>query len=225
MDVIGPRGRHLEEPPPPAQIQPRHRDDNVADSVRLLEAAAGLVSDDTGMAIDVRAAAQSPGQAQLELPLHYSRGGAGRQALPAVRVHLTFDEPVLFRPETLIVSPTYAGLESFQITAYSLLEIAAEKLRALLQQQEKWPRPRDLYDLWFILCERSEPIVGTQLHALFELKCAVRDVRPDVSRLTSATLKEWNREAWITQLAPMMKAAPDYDRVWADWLRTSAGLR
>jgi predicted nucleotidyltransferase component of viral defense system len=108
--------------------------------------------------------------------------------------------------------------------AYSLLEIAAEKLRVLLQQQEKWPRPRDLYDLWFILCERSEPMDGTQLQALFERKCEVRGVRPDVSLLTSATLKEWNRAAWTTQLVPMVKAAPDYDRVWADWVRAWAAL-
>jgi uncharacterized protein len=202
----------------------RPGDDNVADAARLLEAAAGLVADDTGMAIDVRAAAQSPGQEQLEIPLHYSRGGARRQALPAVWVHLTFDEPVLSGAESRTVLPIYSGLESFQMTAYSLLEIAAEKLRALLQQQEKWPRPRDLYDLWFILCARSEPMDGTQLHALFERKCEVRGVRPDVSQLTSATLKEWNRAAWTTQLVPMVKAAPDYDQVWAAWVRTWAAL-
>jgi hypothetical protein len=164
------------------------------------------------MAIDVRAAAQSPGQEQLEIPLHYSRGGGRRQALPAVRVHLTFDEPVLSGAESRTALPICSGLESFQMTAYSLLEIAGEELQALLQQQEKWPRPRDLYDLWFILCARSEPMDGTHLHALFERNCEVRSVRPDVSRLTSATLKEWNRAAWTTQLVPMVKAAPDYDR-------------
>jgi predicted nucleotidyltransferase component of viral defense system len=53
--------------------------------------------------------------------------------------------------EVRVVTPHYAGLRSFRVTAYSLLEIAAEKLRALLQQQDKWPRPRDLYDLWYVL--------------------------------------------------------------------------
>jgi hypothetical protein len=45
-----------------------------------------------------------------------------------------------------------------------------------------------------------------------------------VSELTSEALKEWNRGAWKTQLAPMMKAAPDYERVWDDWVRTSTTL-
>ncbi|HEX7486495.1 MAG TPA: nucleotidyl transferase AbiEii/AbiGii toxin family protein [Vicinamibacterales bacterium] len=120
----------------------RPGDDNVADAVSLLEAAAGLLTDDTGMVIDVRAAVQSPGQEQLEIPLHYSRGGARRQALPAVRVHLTFDEPVLSGAESRIVSPIYAGLESFQIMAYSLLEIAAEKLSA--HSAMSGSRPRSL---------------------------------------------------------------------------------
>ena len=95
----------------------RPGDDNVVEAARLLKAAAGLVSDDTGMAIDVRAAAQSPGQEQLEIPLHYSRGGARRQARPAVRVHLTFDEPVLSGAESRTVLPIYSGLESFQLNA------------------------------------------------------------------------------------------------------------
>ena len=49
------------------------------------------------------------------------------------------------------------------------LEIVAEKLRALLQQQDKWPRPRDLYDLWFILCQQREPVPTKQLRELFQL--------------------------------------------------------
>ena len=198
--------------------------DNLAAAVSLLERTAGLVSNETGVAIDVRAAAQSSGQEQLEIPLHYSRGGVGRQALPAVRVHLTFDEPVLTSAEIRTVEPPYADLGPFRITAYSLREIVAEKLRALLQQQEKWPRPRDLYDLWFIICDRAEPVGGEEMRRLFERKCQVRHIEPDVSRLSSETLREWNRQAWRNQLAPMMKAAPEYERMWADWVRASATL-
>ena len=68
----------------------------------------------------------------------YSRSGVRRQALPAVRVHLTFDEPVLTTREIRAVEPPCPGLDPFRITAYSLQEVVAEKLRALLQQQEKW---------------------------------------------------------------------------------------
>jgi hypothetical protein len=45
-----------------------------------------------------------------------------------------------------------------------------------------------------------------------------------VSGLTAEALEKWNRRTWSTQLAPMMKAAPDYERVWDEWVRTSATL-
>jgi predicted nucleotidyltransferase component of viral defense system len=107
--------------------------------------------------------------------------------------------PVVVR----IVTPYYASLKSFRVPAYSPLELSAEKLRALLQQQDKWPRPRDLYDLWHILCERPERIVGPELRTLFERKCEVRRIQPDVSGLTAEAREEWNRGTRSTQLAPM----------------------
>jgi len=64
----------------------------------------------------------------------------------------------------------------------------AEKLRALLQQQETWPRPRDLHDLWFIICDRAAPVGGEEMRRLFQRKCEIRRIEPDVSRLTSETL-------------------------------------
>lgn len=33
--------------------------------------------------------------AEISIPIEYNRGGARRQGLPQVKVHLTFDEPVL----------------------------------------------------------------------------------------------------------------------------------
>ena len=46
----------------------RPRGDNLASALSLLEQAAGLVADDTGVAIDVREAVHSPGQEQIENP-------------------------------------------------------------------------------------------------------------------------------------------------------------
>ncbi|MFZ2399395.1 MAG: hypothetical protein WAW31_12130 [Smithella sp.] len=37
----------------------------------------------------------APGDFQIEIPMEYNRGGARRQGLPQVKVHLTFDEPIL----------------------------------------------------------------------------------------------------------------------------------
>jgi len=152
--------------------------------------------------------------------LEHSRGGARRKGLPAVIVHLTFDEPIITQTTRRDVTPPYSGLEPFTVACYSMLEIVAAKLPALLQQQEKWPRPRDLYDLWCILCQQREPIGAQQLRELFEGKCAGRGVAPDRRRLASAELREWNRRAWGAQLLPTLRDGPDYDRGWAE--RTTA---
>lgn len=198
--------------------------DNVATSVAKLEQAARQVREQSGLMLALKPARWSAGQEQLEIGLEYSRGGARRQALPAVIVHLTFDEPVITPIEVRDVVPPYSDLESFRVACYSKIEIVAEKLRALIQQQEKWPRPRDLYDLWFILCRQREPMLSHELRGLFERKCEIRGVAPDPQRLVSAELREWNRNAWGSQLLPTLKDGPDYDVVWDAWTTACATL-
>ncbi len=99
------------------------------------------------MRLTVKEPLTVPGDFQIEIPVEYNRGGARRQGLPQVKVHLTFDEPILDQAIVRSVEPGYSDLSVFRITAYSKKEILAEKLRSLLQQQKKWPRPRDLYAL------------------------------------------------------------------------------
>jgi hypothetical protein len=97
-------------------------------------------------------------------------------------------------------------------------------MRALIQQQDKWPRPRDLYDLWYITCLKGETFDRCRLRGLFEQKCRVRSLLADPGRLRSEHLREWNRKAWNNQLVPMLRSAPDYDLVWNEWAARSEGL-
>jgi predicted nucleotidyltransferase component of viral defense system len=89
-----------------------------------------------------------------------------------------------------------------------------------LQQQKKWPRPRDLYDLWYILCKTKERFSWHELKTLFDEKCHIRDVQPDITSLTSDTLRKWNENAWSRQLEPMLKDVPAFDRLWKEWVKT-----
>jgi predicted nucleotidyltransferase component of viral defense system len=198
--------------------------DNAAESRDVLETATGTIEGRIGLDFVVRHGHQSPGQEQLEIPVQYSRGGARRSGLPAVKIHLTFDEPVLVQPELCRVKPAYADLPPFDIYAYSKLEIVAEKMRSLLQQQDKWPRPRDLYDLWFMLCHRSETLPRNELKLLFASKCEARGITPDRSSLIGEDLRARNREAWRVHIVPMMKSPPEYEQVWSDWVRTCSDL-
>ncbi len=137
----------------------------------------------------LREAKASERDFQLEIPVEYSRDGPRRHGLPAVKIHLTFDEPIL-----------------------------TEKMRAPLQQQSKWPRPRDLYDLWFILSEKGEVFDWGSLYNLFADKCQARQIEPDPAVLVSETLKSTNKGVWRRQLEMLMREVPDFEEVWTDWV-------
>lgn len=189
-------------------------------SRRLLDTVAELVLQESGIRLSPRDPLKDLGDFQIEIPVEYNRGGAKRQGLPQVKVHLTFDEPILGEPVVRSVKPIYSDLSTFRLTAYSKSEIVAEKLRSLLQQQKKWPRPRDLYDLWYILCKQEERLSWKELGPLFDDKCRVRDIKPDIANLTSDLLREWNEKAWLDRLGPMLKDVPDFNRVWNQWVQT-----
>jgi uncharacterized protein len=193
--------------------------DNLEESLRLLDAVVARVLNESGVRLSIRDPLTVPGDFQIEIPVEYNRGGARRQGLPQVKVHLTFDEPILDEAVIGSVVPVYSDLPAFEITAYSKTEIVAEKLRSLLQQQSKWPRPRDLYDLWYILCKSGESFLWKELKPLFEQKCRIRDLKPDIKDLTSETLREWNEKAWLDRLGPMLKELPQFDRVWKEWVK------
>jgi hypothetical protein len=50
-------------------------------------------------------------------------------------------------------------------------------------------------------------------------------VHPDITSLTSDTLREWNEHAWLDRLVPMLKDVPDFDRVWKEWVKTFRTLQ
>jgi predicted nucleotidyltransferase component of viral defense system len=192
--------------------------EDIRQAFDLLTQAAEVLTEKTGIMMRCKEPRADEDNAQVEIPIEYSRGGPRRQSLPAVKVHLSFEEPLFTTPERRPVRPHYTEVNPFSLVAYSKIEIVAEKVRALLQQQEKWPRPRDLYDLWYILCHKGETFDQSQLRELFERKCRVRGIPADISRLRSKLLYEWNREAWTSQLLTMIKTAPEYDLVWTQWI-------
>lgn len=184
----------------------------------ILNNTASRIQESSGIRIRTKEPRTIPGDFQVEIPLEYSRGGMRTRGLPTVKIHLTFDEPLLTKAVTSVVTPRYSDLGEFTIVSYSKTEIVAEKMRALLQQQQKWPRPRDLYDLWFIVCHSKEKFESGQLQELFKKKCHARKIEPDVSGLTSENLKEWNKEAWENQMKPLMKSVPNFEQVWGEWV-------
>lgn len=194
--------------------------DNLEKSLQLLQKTADRIQSESGIRIVIKEPHTIPGDFQIEIPLEYSRGGTRRQGLPQVKVHLTFDEPILDKAVACSIKSRYSDLSPFKVPSYTKKEIVLEKLRSLLQQQKKWPRPRDLYDLWYMLCHSGEHFIWNELLPMFEEKCHIRDISPDIKGLTSNKLKEWNKKVWKDRLGPMLKEVPDFDFVWKEWIET-----
>lgn len=190
----------------------------LAAAQEVLRRVAVWVQENSGIRTGAKRPRTIPGDFQVEVPMEYSRGGMRTRGLPAVKIHLTFDEPLLTEAVSCVVKSGYSDLSEFQVAAYSKKEIIVEKMRALLQQQKKWPRPRDLYDLWFILCHLKEEYEAKELRNLFDKKCEVRKIEPNLRDLTSENLKEWNKAAWENQLSALMKEVPDFEEVWQKWV-------
>jgi len=194
--------------------------DNLDKSLQLLQKSTGKIQSESGIRITVKEPHTIAGDFQIEIPVEYSRGGTRRQGLPQVKVHLTFDEPIFDKAITCSIKSQYSDLSPFKVRSYTKKEIVAEKMRSLLQQQKKWPRPRDLYDLWYMLCYSGEHFAWSELLPMFEEKCRIRNISPDIKGLTSNKLQEWNKKTWKNRLGPMLKEVPDFDLVWKEWTET-----
>lgn len=130
-----------------------------------------------------------------------------------VKVDITISEVLIFPVEQLPVLRTYPEFEDVPedrpICAYSLNEIATEKIVAL--QDRARNEPRDLYDLWFLTSHAGIEI-GHLLGAIMEkLRFREKDITGVEGRIIT---KEARLKAlWDGRLGHQMEALPQFDEV------------
>jgi hypothetical protein len=138
-----------------------------------------------------------------------------RQPLCRLKVETTVDEPILTPVEIRPVLHGFAEEIDVRIPVYSLTEITAEKLRALLQskarlQERGWGASRvcrDYYDLWNLL--QVPRLKSPDLMPLLAQKCVVRDVTYESPNdFISQDLMTVARAEWAQQLLPFVPDAP-----------------
>ena len=147
-----------------------------------------------------------------------------RQPHTRVMVEVALDEKVLRSPLRRPILHDYGEPLGLEITTYSLEEIVAEKLRAILQharalESRGWvrSRARDYYDLWRILGSSPVQLDVSNFEALLREKCATRSVAfsgPD-SFFPEAVLAHVEK-TWAQWLGPLVSDLPSYERVVAD---------
>jgi predicted nucleotidyltransferase component of viral defense system len=143
-----------------------------------------------------------------------------RQLLCRLKVEITVDEPILMPVSQRPVLHGFDEAFEAEIPVYSLEEIAAEKLRALLQSKARlhergWGASRvcrDYYDLWNLL--QVPGLISPDLIPLLEQKCAVRNVSFASSNdFISEDLLTVARSEWAEQLLPFVPDAPQAEEL------------
>ena len=101
----------------------------------------------------------------------------------SIKIEITRDEPVLLDPLIRPIIHEYEEDFNVLVRCYRIEEIVAEKMRYLLQSQERllegrWTRPRsrDYYDLWRLLKDFGSELNISELTPLLKRKCDHRGV-------------------------------------------------
>jgi len=132
-----------------------------------------------------------------------------------VLVEISVDEKVLCTPCRQGVIHDYGEPIEVELQVYALEEIIAEKLRAILQHQEKleergWARSRarDYYDIWRILGAYQDSLNLGGFLSLLREKCQVRhvdfQVADDFFKKNMLAYVESTWDQWLGNLVPQL---------------------
>ena len=151
------------------------------------------------------------------------RGPSNPPSLPKIKLDLTQDEvlvdPVVRR--SILHPYSDAAYFSGEILTYSLVELLAEKTRALTERC----RPRDLYDVVNIY--RHPDLLGNPVSVMAALdrKCAHAGITvPDAETLKGSPLRAELDQEWKNMLGHQLPHLPDVTLFWReidsvfDWL-------
>ena len=168
------------------------------------------------------------------------RGPLVTPGTPRILFDLTRHEPVLAEPEDRPVFHSYPDElpEGTLVQSYGIEELVAEKTRALLERT----RPRDLYDVLFLIEIRGEDIDPAEARDLFRQKCEVKGITPPsseslIAKVRSSTelLADWDHmlahqlpvlppfETQLVRLAPALRWIDEAPSTAAVLPRVSAG--
>ena len=138
-----------------------------------------------------------------------------------VMIEVTVDEPVLRPVQRRKVIHEYGEPLEADIRVYSLEEVIAEKLRAILQQADMFEkrgwsrsRARDYYDLWQVLGTYREQMDLTDFRSLLHQKCARRGVAFEGPEdFFHSRMLAYVGDTWAQWLGPLVPGLPPFETV------------
>ncbi|HLC26693.1 MAG TPA: nucleotidyl transferase AbiEii/AbiGii toxin family protein [bacterium] len=160
--------------------------------------------------IEVRPRQNKQGQPTFECRIPY-RGPLAYPGYPRILFDLTKYEPILDTPSSRVIFHPYPDAlpDNIEVLTYSFDELLAEKTRALYERA----RPRDLYDVVYLLENRPDAFDFHHVRKLFIDKCAAKGLAPpslgELIRLVEDDQEL--RSEWANMLAYQLPSLPDLD--------------
>jgi len=141
------------------------------------------------------------------------RGPSNPPVLPKLKIDVTADELVVNRPVRRSVLHPYsdAPRPAAGIACYSIVDLLAEKLRALAQRC----RPRDLYDVVFLF--RHPDLLGRAgaVLAALQRKCEFVGIQtPTLVSIHASPFRAEVEAEWANMLDHQLPSLPGFDHFW-----------
>jgi predicted nucleotidyltransferase component of viral defense system len=161
--------------------------------------------------VSVKTRVDKLGRGTFEGKIGYSGPLGFTRSLPRLLFDLTRNEAVLAEPELRSVFHPYPDSlpEGTAVPAYSIEELFAEKTRALFERT----RPRDLYDVVFILESRAGDVDLDEARGFFRRKCEAKALQPPSSDQMLVVVRTSGelRSEWENMLAHQLPQLPPFE--------------
>ena len=141
-----------------------------------------------------------------------------------IKIDISFSEMVFDKPNMRKIIHPYSDSHflSKTIPVYSMLEIISEKLRALIQRN----RPRDIYDIWYIMNSKIG-LNKLDIKNLLIQKANSKGIEiSGVEQFVNDEKLRKNKRAWKSSLGHHLPIAklPDFDFVYNDLTKVVAEI-
>ena len=133
-----------------------------------------------------------------------------------VKLDISFSENMFNNPVYRKIIHPYSDSAFINktIPAYPMVEIMAEKLRSLIQRN----RPRDIYDIWYIM-KSNDKVKYADIKELLFRKAKLKDIEIlNIEQFVNQQKQQKNRRAWESSLKQHLpvNALPDFDMVYPE---------
>ncbi|HZT36023.1 MAG TPA: nucleotidyl transferase AbiEii/AbiGii toxin family protein [Nitrososphaera sp.] len=134
-----------------------------------------------------------------------------------IKLDISLLEKMALPAEKRVVKSDFADLEDYEILAYSLKEITAEKIRSIMQRGYS----RDYYDVWRLMKENRLVVDKKEIRDLLKRKCEMKGIAYEPDLLFDKERVEEARAHWSKSLSYLVKAdLPNFESVLSELRQT-----